>query len=176
MEKATEATQHPVRDLSHVLLVDDDPALLDALSGTLNARLGHYTLDACDSGVRALELLKEQQYDTIILDVKMPNMNGFELLTEVKQVQPQVPVLMIAADADKTVMERAFEEGAADFIPKPFDRDDVVQAVRRGLDLSRLQSKAAKLEGRHRNTLEKLGSIRQEIQQAAMQRLKNQTF
>jgi DNA-binding NtrC family response regulator len=176
MEKGTEAIQrHPLPDPSRLLLVDDDPMLLDALSGTLEARLGHYTLDACDSGARALELTKQQHYDTIIVDVNMPNMTGLEFLTQVKQVQPQVPVLMITAHADRTMMAKAFEGGAADFIPKPFDRDDVVQAVRRSLVLSRLQSMAAKLEGRHRNTLQKLGVVRQELQQTAMQRLNKQT-
>ena len=72
-------------------------------------------------------------------------------------------------------MAKAFEGGAADFIPKPFDRDDVVQAVRRSLVLSRLQSMAVKLEGRHRNTLQKLGVVRQELRQTAMQRLNKQT-
>jgi len=177
MEKGTEAIQrHPLPDPSRLLLVDDDPMLLDALSGTLEARLGHYTLDACDSGARALELAKQQHYDTIIVDVNMPNMTGLEFLTQVKQVQPQVPVLVITAHADKTVMARAFEGGAADFIPKPFDRDDIVQAVRRGLDLSRLQSVAANLGSRYRNTLQKLVVVRQELQQAAVQRLNKQTF
>jgi DNA-binding NtrC family response regulator len=180
MEKGTESAQrHPLRTPSHLLLVDDDPALLDALSGTLDARFGHhtqYTIDVCDSGATALELAKQRHYDTIIVDVNMPNMTGLEFLTKVKQVQPQVPVVMITAHANKTMIARAFEGGAADFIPKPFDRDDVVQAIRRALVLSRLQSMIAKLEGRHRNTLERLGVVRQELQQAAMQRLNTESF
>jgi len=176
MEECTEAAPlHDIPHTSHLLLVDDDPALLDALWGTLDTRFGHYTLDVCDSGARGLELAKQQHYDTIIVDVNMPNMTGLEFLTQVKQVQPQVPVLMITAHADRTMMAKAFEGGAADFIPKPFDRDDVVQAVRRSLVLSRLQSMAVKLEGRHRNTLQKLGVVRQELQQTAMQRLNKQT-
>ena len=160
---------------AHLLLVDDDPALLEAFSGTLEARFGHFSLDTCESGAKALELAKRQNYDTIIVDVNMPDMNGFELLTEVKQLQPQTPVLMITGHADRTMMAKAFEGGAADFIPKPFDRDDLVHAVRRGLELSRLQSVAVKLEGRHRNTLvEKVGVVRQKLQQRAVQRLMRQ--
>jgi len=177
MEECTEAApRHDIPHTSHLLLVDDDPALLDALWGTLDTRFGHYTLDVCDSGARGLELAKQQHYDTIIVDVNMPGMSGLEFLTQVKQVQPQVPVLVITAHADKTVMARAFDGGAADFIPKPFDRDDIVQAVRRGLDLSRLQSVAANLGSRYRNTLQKLLMVRQELQQAAVQRLNKQTF
>src|SRR3982750_3309019 len=74
MDKSREPAQrHPMAELSHLLLVDDDPALLDALCGTLHARFGHFSVDACDSGARALELAKQQQYDTIIVDVNMPN-------------------------------------------------------------------------------------------------------
>lgn len=165
------AQQHPLRVPSRVLLVDDDPALLAALSGTLETRLGRYTLDVCDSAASALELAKQQHYDTIIADIRMPTMSGLEFLTEVKHLQPEAAVLMITADADKAVMDRAFQQGAADFIPKPFEREDIVRAVRRGLDLSRLQALAAKLEGRHRYTIEKLRGLRQELQQAAEQRL-----
>jgi two-component system, sensor histidine kinase and response regulator len=160
-----------MRDVSHLLLVDDDPALLDALSGTLHARFGHFSVDTCNSAVRALELTKCQHFDTIIVDVNMPTMSGFEFLTQVKQVQPQTPVLMITGNADRTTMAKAFEGGATDFIPKPFDRDDLVQAVRRGLQLSRLQSVAKKLEERHRNTLQKVGVLRHDLQQQALQRL-----
>jgi DNA-binding NtrC family response regulator len=161
---------------SHVLLVDDDPALLDALSGTLQARFGHFTLDTCESGTQALELAKQRPYDTIIVDVNMPQMNGLQFLAEVKQVQPKTPVLMITAHANRTLMARALDGGAADFIPKPFEREDVVQAVRRGLELSRLQSVARKLEGRHRSTLERVGMVRQELEHAARHRFEQEPF
>ena len=88
------------RGLSHLLLVDDDPALLDALSGTLESRLRHIRLDTCDSGTKALDLVRGKGYDTIIVDVNMPNMNGLQLLTAVKQLRPEMPVLMITAQGD----------------------------------------------------------------------------
>lgn len=158
------------RSRSYLVLVDDDPALLDALSGTLKAGLGHCSLDT-DSGAKALELAKSQHYDTIILDVNMPNTDGFEVLAAVKQVQPETPVFMITGRPDRTMMARAFEAGADDFIPKPFDREDVVQAVRRGLELSRLQSIAVRLEGRHRNALQKADVVKRNLQQRAVRRL-----
>ncbi|WP_447982960.1 response regulator transcription factor [Nitrospira sp. Nam74] len=64
----------PTGAISRLLLVDDDPALLDALSGTLQSRFGHFSLDTCDCGARALNLAKREKYDTIIVDVNMPNM------------------------------------------------------------------------------------------------------
>jgi DNA-binding NtrC family response regulator len=150
---------HSTGCFSRLLMVDDDLALLEALSGTLETRFGHLNVDICDSGLKAMDLVRSHNYDTIIADVNMPNMNGFEFLTAVKQVQPETPVLMITGHADRTMMLKAFEEGAADFIPKPFDREDLVQAVRHGLELSRLQSGVVKL--------------RQDLQQQALRRLTN---
>lgn len=126
----------PTSVLSRLLLVDDDQALLDALSGTLKARFGHFSLDTCDSGVKALDLAKRQHYDTIIVDVNMPRMNGFEVLAAVKKLQPQTPVLLISGHADEAMMVRAIEEGASAVLPKPFDREEFVQTVRRTLQVS----------------------------------------
>lgn len=136
-ERAQPTRQPSLQQRSHLLLVDDDPALLDALSGTLEARFGHFSLDTSDSGAKALELVKRKHYDTIIVDVNMPNVDGFEVLAGVKNLQPQTPVLLISGHADRTMIEKAIEKGATEFIPKPFDRENFVLSVRRSLALSR---------------------------------------
>ena len=153
--------------LSRLLIVDDDPALLDALSGTLDARFSHFSLDTCDSGARALDLAKHQRYDTIIVDVNMPGMSGFDVLTAVKALQPQTPVLLMTAHADETMMAKAFEEGAAAFIPKPFDRAHLVNAARLGVELSRLQSATGTREQRAA-TRDKITALRHELRQQSV--------
>jgi DNA-binding response OmpR family regulator len=150
---------------SRLLLVDDDPALLDALSGTLEARFGHFSLDTCNAGATALDLAKRQKYDTIIVDVNMPGMTGFEVLRAVRQLQPETPVLLISAHGDETMMVKAFEAGATAFIPKPFDRADLVNAVRRGLELSSLE--------RHGGGNEKAGAVREELRDRCVRNLKS---
>jgi DNA-binding NtrC family response regulator len=141
-ERAEPARQRSLQQRSHLLLVDDDQALLNALSGTLEARFGHFSLDTSDSGAKALELAKRKHYDTIILDVNMPNVDGFEVLAVVKKLQPQTPVLLISGHADATMMEKAIEKGATELIAKPFDRENFVLSVRRSLALSDAQSAA----------------------------------
>lgn len=136
-QRAESARQPSLQQSSHLLLVDDDPALLDALSGTLEARFGHFSLDTSDSGAKALELAKRKHYDSIILDVNMPNVDGFEVLASVKKLQPRTPILLISGHADAAMMAKALEEGATELIPKPFDRENFVLAVRRSLALSR---------------------------------------
>ena len=63
---------------AQLLLVDDDPALLEALAGTLQNRLGHFTLETSDTGTKALDRVTTKPYDTIIADVNMPGMNGIQ--------------------------------------------------------------------------------------------------
>jgi len=119
---------------SRLLLVDDDRALLDALSSTIEFHLRPLLLDACDTGAKALDLAKANGYDAMIVDVNMPNMNGLELLCAVKHLQPHTSVLLISAHTDEATIARALEGGASEFIPKPFDRDQIVSAVRHTLE------------------------------------------
>lgn len=130
------AARHSV---SRLLLVDDDPALLDALSGTLQIRLGHFTLDTCQTGMRALECAAATRYDLIIVDLNMPEMDGLHLLRKLKKARPHTPVLMISGHADQALIAEAFHMGVDDFITKPIDRDLFLRSVRQALDSSRLR-------------------------------------
>jgi DNA-binding NtrC family response regulator len=125
---------------SRLLLVDDDPALLEALAGTLEIRLGHFTLDTCLTGMRALECAAATRYDLIIVDVNMPEMDGLHLLRNLKMAYPDTLVLMISGHADEALIAEAVRMGADDFITKPIDRDLFLRSVRQALKVSRLRS------------------------------------
>jgi len=119
--------------------VDDDHALLEALAGTLQGRLGHFTLDTCDTRNEGVSRVTAKHYDTIITDVNMPGMNGLEFLTQVRQVRPLTPVVLISGHAEPAVVSKAIDAGAADFIVKPIERDVFMWTVRQTLNLSRLR-------------------------------------
>jgi DNA-binding NtrC family response regulator len=131
--RSTQTTGH----VSRLLLVDDDTALLTALSATIEFHLGPVLFDVCDSGGRALDLVRANSYDAIIVDMNMPTMTGLEFLIAVKQLRRDISVLMISGHANDALIASALEAGASDFIPKPFDRNQIVSAVRHGLELSR---------------------------------------
>jgi CheY-like chemotaxis protein len=125
---------------SHLLLVDDDPSLLDALSGALRLRLGHFTLDTCETSMKALNCVKAKRYDAIISDVNMPGIHGLEFLTLLRQARPATPIIvLISGHADQAFLARAFQAGATDFSAKPIDRDAFVRSIRRALNISRLR-------------------------------------
>lgn len=128
------------RDLppSRLLLVDDDPALLLALSVTLQNRLDPCTVDACESGMRALEFIKAHTYATIISDVTMPDMNGWQFLRAVKQSRVDTPVFLMSGNPHPVVIKNALDAGASGFFAKPFDRDEFVATIRQGMEVFRL--------------------------------------
>jgi DNA-binding NtrC family response regulator len=112
-----------------VLIVDDDPALLQALPEALRLRMSGVTVDTADSAAAALDRIAAHDYDAIVTDIKMPGMDGFALLAEARGRQPDTPILMITGHGEYDLAALALRGGAYDFIQKPIDRDDFVGAL-----------------------------------------------
>jgi DNA-binding NtrC family response regulator len=117
----------------HVLIVDDDPALLAALPEALRLRMAGVTVDNADSGAAALDRIAARDYDAIVIDVKMPGMDGLALLAEIRARRPDTPVLMITGHGEHALAIQALRGGAYDFIQKPIDRDHFVAALSRAM-------------------------------------------
>src|SRR5438552_3554130 len=142
-----------------VLIVDDDLALLQALPQALRLRMSGVTVDTADSGAAALERITAADYDAIVTDIKMPGMDGFELLAEIRTRRPDTPTLMITGHGEHDLVVHALRGGAYDFIQKPIDRDHFVASLRRAIELRELsrRGKAQQLAlERHLNDLEAL--------------------
>src|SRR5437867_7308824 len=108
-----------------VLIVDDDAALLQALTEALRLRMGVVTVDTADSAAAALDRIAARDYDAIVTDIKMPGMDGLALLAEIRAHRPDTPTLMITGHGEHALAIHALRGGAYDFIQKPIDRDDV---------------------------------------------------
>jgi two-component system, sensor histidine kinase and response regulator len=122
-----------------ILLVDDDLSLLQALPHMIALRVHGVTVDTADSAQLALELLEGQTYDTIVSDIKMPGMDGLELLVQIQVMCPQIPTLLITGHADQSLITQALRGGAYDFIQKPIDRVYFVAALHRALQTCELR-------------------------------------
>lgn len=116
-----------------ILIVDDDAALLEALPQTLRRRMDGVAVETADSAAAALERIAHRDYDAIVTDIKMPGMDGFALLAEVRRRQPEVPTLMITGHAETDLIVDALRAGACDFIRKPIDREYLVDSLRRAI-------------------------------------------
>ncbi len=120
-------------------------------------REGH-SVRAAESGARAVEMLRQQPADLIVSDVKMPDMNGIEMLRAVREFLPDVPVVMMTAFATVETAREAFKLGADDFIQKPFDVEEMKESVRRALERSLLlqENRAFKRAQQERGRLDQI--------------------
>src|SRR5256885_5730903 len=145
------------RDQARVLIVDDDPALLQALPQALRLRMGGVTVETADSAAAALDRIAARDYDAIVTDIKMPGMDGLGLLAQIPTRQPDTPTLMITGHGEYDLALRGLRGGAYDFIQKPIDRDHLVASLSRAIQMRelsrRVKEQQAALE-RHLNDLE----------------------
>jgi signal transduction histidine kinase len=126
-------------DVPGVLIIDDDPSLLQALPQTLYLRMRDIEVATCDSVQTALVLIQERDYDAIVSDIKMPGMDGLELLERVRELRPDTPVLLITGHGDYDLAVRALRGGAYDYIQKPIDRDSFIAALQRAIQTRQLR-------------------------------------
>jgi PAS domain S-box-containing protein len=123
---------------ARVLIVDDDTALLEALPEALRLRMNGVEIDTAETALDALENIREVDYDAVISDIKLPGMDGLALLTEIKQVRPGTPTLLITGHGEHDLAVQALRGGAYDFVQKPIDRDYFVRSLERAIQVRRL--------------------------------------
>ncbi|ABM03075.1 two component, sigma54 specific, transcriptional regulator, Fis family protein [Psychromonas ingrahamii 37] len=117
------------KDAPTVLIVDDDPDICSLLS-YLMKREG-YVVEIVHDGMAALELMRNRVPDIILTDLRMPRMDGFELLKQVKLIKQDLPVVILTAYAGVHGAVESMKEGADDYLAKPFDNSKVVMLVHR---------------------------------------------
>ncbi|MEH6366910.1 MAG: sigma-54 dependent transcriptional regulator [Pseudomonas marincola] len=155
---------------TQVLLIDDDPHLRQALSQTLDlAGLKVVTL-ADARGVA--ELIQPDWQGVVVSDIRMPGIDGLQLLAQLHEQDPQLPVLLITGHGDVPLAVQAMRSGAYDFLEKPFASDDLLESVRRALALRQLvlENRSLRLELADRKQL----AARLVGQSPGMQRLREQ--
>jgi two-component system response regulator HydG len=117
---------------SKILIVEDDPDSRDALVRTLSGA-GYRTLEA-DNGEKALDMLLRHNSDLLIADLRLPSMDGLELLKRSKSASPDIEVLLVTGYGSVEIAVEAMKEGAYDFIPKPVRKVHLLRAVERAAE------------------------------------------
>lgn len=115
-----------------VLVVDDEEAIREVVSTLLDAQ--GYQCTACSNGRMALESFRQGSFDLVLSDIVMPEMDGLQLLAELRGENPDVPVIMVTAMHDISIALEAIRAGAYDYILKPFEKDQLHLSVRRALE------------------------------------------
>jgi FixJ family two-component response regulator len=138
-----------------IFFLDDEPTIREVVRETLEGL--DFTVSCFGSPTECLARLRSQKCDLLITDLKMPEKDGIELLTDIKQLAPWVPVLMITGYGDIPTAVKAMKAGAADFIEKPMDKNNFVRKIKSilektvsthpelGTSLTRAETKILKL-------------------------------
>ena len=116
-------------DKRRILVVDDEDALRTVLSAELNSE--GYDVGTAADGVEALAELQKARFDLVLLDIKMPNMNGFEVLKIIKEKYAGTKVIMLTGFADLKNASESKKLGAEDFVSKPYDLVDLLTTIDR---------------------------------------------
>lgn len=115
-----------------ILVVDDAPEISILMEDILNP-LG-FEVEAAPSAERALEKIHKSRPDLILLDVMMPGKDGYEFCSDLKSsVFRDIPIIFVSVKRDKSEIEKGLKLGAADYVTKPFDPDDLVERVKKVL-------------------------------------------
>jgi len=142
-----------------ILIVDDKPANLRLLSQMLADR--GYVVRAVKSGARALESIRATPPNLILLDIKMPGMNGYEVCRHLKELPESrsIPVIFISALNEIKNKVQGFDVGGVDYITKPFQYEEVIARVETHLALQRFQKRLQKANKRYEKELKLAGSL-----------------
>jgi DNA-binding NtrC family response regulator len=146
-----------------VLVVEDEQNMRRVLRGLLQ-REGYRVIEAPD-GVRALEQDDFCEIDVVLTDLKMPHMNGLELLHELRRRDPRLPVILLTAFGTVGSAVEALKQGALDYLTKPFDPDELLRSVAKGVFLRKRQGAQAstELQENAESLLEGSGSALREV-------------
>ncbi|MEO7021485.1 MAG: hybrid sensor histidine kinase/response regulator [Ktedonobacteraceae bacterium] len=126
-------------DKVHILIVDDDTALLQALPQAIALRMKDVCVDIADSALGALQKIQEHEYDTIVSDIKMPGMDGLALIEQLQVLCPDTPTLLITGHGERDLAIQALRLGAYDFIQKPIDRSYFITALQRAIQARQMR-------------------------------------
>src|SRR2546421_10235279 len=132
--------------MNRVLVIDDDASLRYTLEAVLSD--AGLAVETADGGAAGLAAFEARGADVVLTDLAMPDMDGMQVLERMRAQDPSVPVVMLTAHGSERVAVAAMKSGAYDYIPKPFDPDEVVLAVRRAIEtrLLRLQNALLRTE------------------------------
>lgn len=121
-----------------ILIIEDEAAIRRVLGKILSEESDTYEVEEAEDGASGFEKIKATDYDLVLCDIKMPKMDGIELLEAVKKIKPEIPVVMISGHGDMETAIQAMRLGAFDYISKPPDLNRLLNTVRNALDKKQL--------------------------------------
>src|SRR6266545_3595702 len=145
--------------MARILLVDDEPDILKFLREFLSRHLPDSTIETAHASDAALERIAMIDFDVVLSDIKMPDMDGLALLEKVRAIRPQTQILLMTGVDQRDVVLQALRGGAYDFISKPIDLDYLLAAVKRAIELRHLKAQVRQREKDHEIILNSVSAM-----------------
>ncbi len=124
--------------MSRILVIEDEAAIRRVLVKILSEESNTYTVEEAEDGLKGIEAVKKEDYDLVLCDIKMPKMDGVEVLEAAKKIKPEIPFIMISGHGDLDTAVNTMRLGAFDYISKPPDLNRLLTTVRNALDRKEL--------------------------------------
>jgi DNA-binding NtrC family response regulator len=141
--------------MSNILIIDDEKAIRKTLGEILSYE--GYKLEEAGDGEEGLKRFREKEYDVILCDIKMPKMDGIEFLEKAKEINPDIPVIMISGHGTIETAVEAVKKGAYDYISKPPDLNRLLITIRNAMDKTSLVAEAKVLKRKVTKVQEMVG-------------------
>jgi two-component system, NtrC family, nitrogen regulation response regulator NtrX len=153
--------------MAKILIIEDEAAIRRVLVKILSEENKNYEVEEAEDGLVGVEKVKEEDYDLVLCDIKMPKMDGIEVLEAIKKIKPEVPVVMISGHGDLDTAVNTMKLGAFDYISKPPDLNRLLNTVRNALDRKELVVENTRLKKKVGKNYEMVG------ESPAISRIKN---
>ncbi|MEX6626228.1 sigma-54-dependent transcriptional regulator [Tenacibaculum salmonis] len=124
--------------MSKILIIEDEAAIRRVLKKIISEENDTYQVEEAEDGLVGIEMIKNKDYDLVLCDIKMPKMDGVEVLEKAKKIKPETPMVMISGHGDLDTAVNTMRLGAFDYISKPPDLNRLLNTVRNALDKKEL--------------------------------------
>ena len=143
--------------MAKILIIEDEPAIRRVLTKILTEENSNYQVDEAEDGLSGTEKVKDEDFDLVLCDIKMPKMDGIEVLESIKKIKPEIPVVMISGHGELDTAVNAMKLGAFDYISKPPDLNRLLNTVRHALDRKELVVENTRLKKKVGKNYEMIG-------------------
>lgn len=143
--------------MSKILIIEDEAAIRRVLKKIISEENDSYVVEEAEDGLSGIEMIKDKDYDLVLCDIKMPKMDGVEVLEKTRKLKPEVPVVMISGHGDLDTAVNTMRLGAFDYISKPPDLNRLLNTVRNALDRKELVVENKRLKKKVSKNYEMIG-------------------
>ena len=143
--------------MAKILIIEDEQAIRNVLSNIIQEEDSSYEVELAENGIEGLEKITNNSFDLVLCDIKMPKMDGIDLLTKAMEIQPELTLIMISGHCDIDTAVDCIKKGAFDYISKPPDLNRLLNTIRNALDKKQLVLENKRLKRKVSKQFEMIG-------------------